>query len=79
MSPAVSVKSVPIRLIRISEMYEPARAAVAVFGQARMTQASTILEIRIERIERIQRTTSVRGGGVVRVGSGVFLVGKRSN
>ena len=49
------------------------------FGQARMTQASTMLEIRIERIERIERIASVLGEGAVRVGSGVFLVGNGSN
>ena len=43
------------------------------FGQARMTQASTMLEIRIERIERI---ASVLGDGAVRMGSDAFFVGK---
>jgi len=43
-----------------------------------MTQASTILEIRIERIERIERITSVLGYGAVRMESWGFLVGNSS-
>jgi len=40
-----------------------------------MTQASTILEIRIERIERIERIASVLGEGAVRMESVASLVG----
>jgi hypothetical protein len=48
------------------------------FGQARMTQASTILEIRIERIERMKkRIVAGLGDGAARMGSGIFLVGNR--
>ena len=79
MSFVVSVKSVPIRLIRISRDVRASPSGCCRFGQAHMTQASTLLEIRIERIERIERITSVLGDGAVRVGSGIFLVGNGSS
>jgi hypothetical protein len=41
-----------------------------------MTQASTILEIRMERIERMRkRIASVLGDGAARLESGISLVG----
>jgi hypothetical protein len=65
-----------IRLIRIPNLLEPARAAVAVLRRGEGSKATTALEIRMERIERMRkRIASVRGDGFVRVESGVSLVG----
>jgi hypothetical protein len=44
-----------IRSIRIHNLLEPARAAVAVLGKAARCKALTLLGIRIERIKRIER------------------------
>jgi hypothetical protein len=76
MTPVVSVQSVQSVFYPYLRNVRASPSGCCRFGQARTTQASTLLEIRIERIERMgKRIVSVLGDGAARVASGIFLVG----